>query len=200
MHRDIKPDNMMMGMGDKSNILYLIDFGLTKSVIDPKSGKHIPFLKGKNLVGTCRFVSLNAHHGYEISRRDDLYTLGFVMINFYKGYLPWQNLPINVNSARFHSLGQAKQKSMDDGSLFDDCPPFFKMYMDVVRNQAFEECADFHSLKNFVEQTARNYNIDIFDGIFDWSLVLTRQDTMSIPDTNSVLRSPERRKNYNEII
>ena len=75
MHRDIKPDNMMMGMGDKSNTLFLIDFGLTKSVIDPKTGRHIPFLKGKNLVGTCRFVSLNAHHGYEISRRDDLFTL-----------------------------------------------------------------------------------------------------------------------------
>ena len=89
IHRDIKPDNMMMGIGADSNILHLIDFGLTKSIIDPKTLKHIPLLTGKNLIGTCRYVSLNAHNGFELSRRDDLLTLGFVMINFYKGRLPW---------------------------------------------------------------------------------------------------------------
>ena len=89
IHRDIKPDNMMMGMGASSNTMHLIDFGLTKSVIDQKTGKHVQFMAGKNLIGTCRYVSLNAHLGYELSRRDDLLTLGFVMINFVRGRLPW---------------------------------------------------------------------------------------------------------------
>jgi serine/threonine protein kinase len=38
IHRDIKPDNIMMGMGDQSNIVHMIDFGLTRPIIDPKTG------------------------------------------------------------------------------------------------------------------------------------------------------------------
>ena len=81
MHRDIKPDNIMMGLGEHSNTVYLIDFGLTRQVIDAKTGKHIPFVGMKNLIGTCRYVSVNSHKGFELSRRDDLITLGYVMIN-----------------------------------------------------------------------------------------------------------------------
>lgn len=89
IHRDLKPDNIMMGIGGLSNTVHLIDFGLSRLVIDPKSGHHIPFRTGKNLIGTCRYVSINSHLGYQLSRRDDLLTLGYVMINFVKGRLPW---------------------------------------------------------------------------------------------------------------
>lgn len=89
IHRDIKPDNILMGLGDKSNVVHMIDFGLTRLVIDPKTGKHIPFVSGKNLIGTCRYVSVNSHMGFELSRRDDLITLGYVIINLFKGGLPW---------------------------------------------------------------------------------------------------------------
>ena len=108
IHRDIKPDNMMMGLGADSNILHLIDFGLSRTVIDPATAKHIKFVKGKNLIGTCRFVSVNSHLGYELSRRDDLMTLGFVMIQFIRGSLPWKNVQIKQNSARYRKLGKAK--------------------------------------------------------------------------------------------
>ena len=108
IHRDIKPDNMMMGLGRDSNTLHMIDFGLTRMVIDPNTGQHIPFVKGKNLIGTCRYVSINAHLGYELSRRDDLLTLGYVMINFFKGYLPWKNFDVSKHSARFRRLGDLK--------------------------------------------------------------------------------------------
>lgn len=89
IHRDIKPDNMMMGLGKDSTTVHMIDFGLTRLVIDPKTGKHIPFVKGKNLIGTCRYVSANSHQGFELSRRDDLITVGYVMVNFLLGRLPW---------------------------------------------------------------------------------------------------------------
>ena len=83
----------------------MIDFGLTRPIIDPKTGQHIPFRSGKNLIGTCRYVSINSHLGFELSRRDDLLTLGYVMINFIKGSLPWQDYNINKPSARYHKLG-----------------------------------------------------------------------------------------------
>ena len=90
IHRDIKPDNIMLGLGPASNTVFLIDFGLTRSVIDSETGQHIPFCQGKGLIGTCRYVSANSHKGYELSRRDDLITLGYVIIRLFKGSLPWQ--------------------------------------------------------------------------------------------------------------
>ena len=78
-----------MGLAGESNTVHMIDFGLTRLVIDPKTGKHIPFVSGKNLIGTIRYVSVNSHMGHELSRRDDLITLGYVIVNFLKGGLPW---------------------------------------------------------------------------------------------------------------
>ena len=92
IHRDIKPSNVMMGLGELSNTVHMIDFGLTRSVIDPKTGQHIPEKRYRHLVGTCLFCSLNAHKGLELSRRDDLITLGYVMLQFVRGNLPWQSV------------------------------------------------------------------------------------------------------------
>lgn len=108
IHRDIKPDNIMMGLGKDSNTVHMIDFGLTRLVIDPKTGKHISFASGKNLIGTCRYVSLNSHMGYELSRRDDLITLGYVIIQFLNGSLPWSGISTNKPSARYRKIGKAK--------------------------------------------------------------------------------------------
>lgn len=99
-----------MGMGDASNIVHMIDFGLTRLVIDPKTGEHIQKSSGKNLVGTCRYVSINAHMGYELSRRDDLITLGYVMVQLVTGSLPWQDIPTDRRSARYRRIGQAKSQ------------------------------------------------------------------------------------------
>ena len=110
IHRDIKPDNIMMGLGEGSNTVHLIDFGLTRLVIDPKTGKHIPFVGMKNLIGTCRYVSVNSHKGFELSRRDDLITLGYVMINLIKGNLPWQGISISKHSARYRKVGKFKEQ------------------------------------------------------------------------------------------
>ena len=105
IHKDIKPDNIMMGMGEYSDTVHMIDFGLTRQVWSPKTGKHVEFRTGKNLVGTARYVSINAHLGYELSMRDDLLTLGYVMVYLTLGQLPWQHEDTRRRSARFESLG-----------------------------------------------------------------------------------------------
>jgi len=63
IHRDIKPDNFMMGRGKNSNLLYLIDFGLGKKYRSSKTKIHIRFEEHKNLTGTARYCSINAIKG-----------------------------------------------------------------------------------------------------------------------------------------
>jgi serine/threonine protein kinase len=91
IHRDLKPANFLL-KNDKQNIsqLYLIDFGLSMFFLDDKL-KHQAIRTNEALVGTARYMSVNMHHGLTASRRDDLETVGYILMFLYHGALPWQN-------------------------------------------------------------------------------------------------------------
>jgi len=63
IHRDIKPDNFIMGLGKQGNLVYIIDFGLAKKYRDARTHQHIPYKENKNLTGTARYASINTHLG-----------------------------------------------------------------------------------------------------------------------------------------
>lgn len=79
----------MIGLGKKSNLIYIIDYGLGKRYLDSKTKQHIPYRENKNLTGTARYASINAHLGIEQSRRDDMEAIGYVVVYLLRGSLPW---------------------------------------------------------------------------------------------------------------
>lgn len=98
LHRDIKPENFLIGNTKKVNIIYAIDFGLSKRYIDPKSGTHLEYKKGKIFTGTTRYCSVSAQKKYQQGRKDDMEAIGNILIYFVnKGYLPWMSIEDDNN-------------------------------------------------------------------------------------------------------
>jgi casein kinase 1, delta len=111
IHRDIKPDNFLMGLAKKGNTVYIIDFGLAKKFRDPRTHQHIAYRENKNLTGTARYASINTHMGVEQSRRDDLESLGYVFMYFNRGSLPWQGLKAQTKRQKYERISEKKMST-----------------------------------------------------------------------------------------
>jgi serine/threonine protein kinase len=98
-----------MGLEDKSSVLFLIDFGLSKKYRSSKTFQHISFITNKKLTGTARYASINALHGCEQSRRDDMEAIGYVLMYFLRGSLPWQGLKIDNKDDRYQKIYEKKK-------------------------------------------------------------------------------------------
>ncbi|KOM48381.1 hypothetical protein LR48_Vigan07g208500 [Vigna angularis] len=146
LHRDIKPDNFLMGLGKKANQIYMIDFGLAKRYRDPITNKHIPYRENKGLTGTARYASYNTHSGIEQSRRDDLESLGYVLMYFLRGSLPWQGLQAATKRQKYDQICK-KKLSTPIEVLCKSYPVEFASYFHYCRSLTFDQRPDYGLLK-----------------------------------------------------
>ncbi|XP_036353352.2 casein kinase I-like [Ochotona princeps] len=169
IHRDLKPDNFLMGIGHHCNKLFLIDFGLAKKYRDRKTRQHIPYREDKSLTGTARYASINAHLGIEQSRRDDMESLGYVLMYFNRTSLPWQGLRAVTMKQKYDRIREKKMSTPVE-VLCHGFPEEFAMYLNYCRGLRFEETPDYAYLRQLFRSLFRNLNHQ-YDYLFDWTML-----------------------------
>lgn len=180
IHRDIKPDNFLMGLGKKAHQVHIIDFGLAKKYRDAKTQQHIPYREGKNLTGTARYASVNTHLGIEQSRRDDLEGIGYVLMYFNRGSLPWQGVKANSKKEKYEKVME-KKVSTSVEALCRHHPSEFATYLNYCRSLRFEDRPDYAYLRLLLKDL-------FFREAFTWDFVY---DFTSATDQKHVKREEE---------
>ncbi|KAG2041059.1 kinase-like domain-containing protein [Suillus americanus] len=186
--RDIKPENFAMGIGEKSNMVYLFDFGLAKLYVDPSTRTHMLFLEGRVGLGTPRYASYNVHfgRGAEQGRRDDLEAVGNVLLYLLHGRLPWQGIYAPSIKAKLLRIGEMKA-----GSPFCDLlarsPVEFTTYFDHCRGLKSDEKPNYALLRQLFSQIMVREGWTENTG-FDWENASLRKDVRFTEDDVSTLQ------------
>ncbi|KAL3319551.1 Casein kinase I isoform delta [Cichlidogyrus casuarinus] len=166
IHRDIKPDNFVMGVGKKFNSVYVIDLGLSKFYMNPRTKQHEQFREFRSLTGTARYCSINTHSGYEQSRRDDLESLAYVWIYLMKGQLPWQGLIADGKREKFQKIFKTKV-SISPEMLCNGLPSQFIKILEYTRKLSFEEEPKYKKIHDLIYEMLEKRNIN-YDFEYDW--------------------------------
>ncbi|CAF4952886.1 unnamed protein product, partial [Rotaria socialis] len=149
--------------------VFLIDFGLAKKYRDNRTRQHIPYREDKNLTGTARYASINAHLGIEQSRRDDMESLGYVLMYFNRGSLPWQGLKAATKKQKYEKISEKKMSTPVE-ILCKGFPAEFAMYLNYCRGLRFEEAPDYMYLRQLFRILFRTLNHQ-YDYTFDWTML-----------------------------
>ncbi len=174
IHRDIKPDNFVF----HKSIVYLVDFGLAKQYRDPKTHLHMNYKENKRLIGTPRYTSINTHLGIEQSRRDDLESIGYVLIYLFKGILPWQGIKAMTKNDKYSKILK-KKLELSIPTLCKGLPHQFISYFEYVKTLKFNDKPDYEFLKELFIKTSKENSI-LLNNIYDWDLLKIENDINQI--------------------
>ena len=167
IHRDIKPDNFVMGLNKDNATLFLLDFGLAKKFRSSKTLEQYPYIKKKKLTGTARYASIHALEEMEQSRRDDLESVGYVLMYFLRGNLPWQGLKIKSKEDRYKKILDKKKETTSE-QLCKNFPDEFREYLEYCRNLEYTENPKYDKLKSkFYDLVSKRK--ENFDFVYDWT-------------------------------
>jgi serine/threonine protein kinase len=151
VHLDVKPDNFMIGTGDRSSRVFLIDFGLTRLFRNPATRKHITQFKGLDITGTVRYSSINSHLGLTQSRRDDLESLAYAIVYLVKGRLPWQGIAVHPGQVHHDEVLKLKQVTTAK-TLCKGLPQPFIEFIQHIWSLGFEDKPDYRYLHSLLTQ------------------------------------------------
>ena len=166
VYRDIKPENFLIGINDP-NVIYIVDFGLCKKYRSSKTGKHILLKLTDKFNGTLKYASPNVVRGKESSRRDDLISLGYMLIFLIKRDLPWQNSIRELNEYNYTKLLYLKDTD-GCGKLLKNLPDEFIEYIKYTKKLKFEQQPDYSYLRFLFNKYLFNKSFNIKNISLSW--------------------------------
>ena len=211
VHRDMKPENFVIGRKNKERTIYLIDFGLSKKYLN-NNNIHISMKTDRNIIGTVRYISMNTHQGLEQSRRDDLESFIYIIIYFMKGELPWQNIKYKSKEEKYNKIFEIKKKSTEKGGeLCNGLPSEMQTILDYVLGLEFTEKPNYSMLKNAFEIILSKlnyfndlqfdwYNLEFLKNLYKSPIKENKQKKSSNDDNkDKKMKENENRNSVNEI-
>jgi serine/threonine protein kinase len=200
LHRDIKPENFTVGCNwsnkyrlvspvpPDANTIFLLDFGLSKSYLHD-SGKHIDYHELRGVVGTGRYMSISANEGHEQSRRDDMESLGYVLLFLMKGSLPWQNARADEKKNKYQKILELK-KALPLERLCDGSPNEFKDYLRYCRKLDFAATPDYNYLRKLFRTLF--HKLEYHDDLrWDWYYIKDQTVSYACPSSFKVTKTAE---------
>ena len=167
IHRDMKPENLCIGYKGKEKNIYLIDFGLSKIINNDKKNQFLLNIKSEKIViGTVRYISMNAHLGNEQYKKDDLESLAYMLVFFIKGELPWQNLKAKSRKEKYTKIYQKKKHTVNS-ELCNFLPDEIKNFVSYILNLNQKQNPDYSKLMNLISNLMKKYGY-INDLQFEW--------------------------------
>ena len=168
LHRDIKPDNFLIG---PNNIIHVVDLGLSKKYKDYLTSVHIQYRENKRLIGTPRYASINCHLGIEQARRDDIESIIYVLIYLFNGKLPWQGIQASNKKKKYTKILEKKLNIPID-LLCKGLPVDFIILFEYLKTLKFSDKPDYSYIISLFKKMSGKYNIKL-DNIYDWDLLNT---------------------------
>ena len=182
IYRDVKPENFLIGIKDP-NAIYVVDFGLCKKYRSSKTGKHLlPKLTGK-FSGTLIYASSNVLKGKESSRRDDLISLGYMLIYLLKRDIPWNSSFKDLNKEKYYNLIYLKDTN-SNGELFKGLPDELIEYIKYSRSLKFEQDPDYTYLRSLFKKILLRSDSENNLLTFSW-IDPKDKNLLGIPKNNS---------------
>ena len=165
IHTNLKPNSFLLGKNSKSHILFLSDFCSARKFW--VNNAHIKFSKEKINYGSANFLSLNALNGYELSRRDDLESIAYIIIYFLKGCLPWQGLKLNNKEEKYKKICKIKNQ-ITPKYLCKDLPEEFEAFVEYVKKLEFTGVPNYNYLRDLLKKVIEKLGEEI-DFWYDWN-------------------------------
>ena len=167
IHRDIKPGNFVMGLGEKNLDLHIIDFGFAKKYKSMTKNKIYPLTENHDLTGTSRYASINAMKGFQQSCRDDLESLGYMLYFFLRGNLPWMGIKEKKKEILDKKILEKKEETVNE-ILGKDLPIQFCEFLTYAKNLKYDDTPDYNLFKGKMMEVIC-LGGQTFDKIYDWT-------------------------------
>ncbi|KAJ5075408.1 tau-tubulin kinase 1 [Anaeramoeba ignava] len=193
LHRDIKPSNFALRRTSHKGQSFccVIDFGLARKYVD-SNFQIRPARQNIGFRGTARYASIASHQSEELGRKDDLWSLYYLLIEFLVGQLPWRKLKEK------DEIKEMKIK-YNCPALCQGLPPEFVKFFEHINSLKYEDKPNYQYLRNLLRETYLRYHFD--DNYpFDWEIpseniqtpILISNSTVANTGMSSVLptRSP----------